>query len=183
MVAFSSDAIGRGARRLSSVLHAAVGCERGSSPTPPRSGKRSIAALVPADRLWLGGAGRAAAGRRAGTGPAPRGDRAPIPSTGSACRRRSANPAALKSGQADALFVPEGGDALPLIAQSLTASGVNPQSVQLLGTGVWDDPRIFADPLLQGGLYAARRQRLPRLRRPLPRPLRAGSGSDRQPRL
>ena len=26
---------------------------------------------------------------------------------------------------------------------------------QLLGTGLWDDPRIFAEPALQGGWYAA----------------------------
>ena len=28
-------------------------------------------------------------------------------------------------------------------------------ALQLLGTGLWDDPRIFSDQLLQGGLYAA----------------------------
>jgi ABC-type branched-subunit amino acid transport system substrate-binding protein len=27
--------------------------------------------------------------------------------------------------------------------------------VQLLGTGLWDDPRIFSDKQLEGGLYAA----------------------------
>jgi ABC-type branched-subunit amino acid transport system substrate-binding protein len=27
--------------------------------------------------------------------------------------------------------------------------------VQLLGTGLWEDPRIFADRRLEGGLYAA----------------------------
>ena len=61
----------------------------------------------------------------------------------------------VKSGQVDALFVPEGGDALPLVAQSLTVSGLDPKSIQLLGTGVWEDQRVFADAALQGGLYAA----------------------------
>jgi hypothetical protein len=61
----------------------------------------------------------------------------------------------LKGGQADALFLPEGGDALPDVVQSLSADGVDPRSLQLLGTGVWEDRRVFAEPLLQGGLYAA----------------------------
>jgi ABC-type branched-subunit amino acid transport system substrate-binding protein len=63
--------------------------------------------------------------------------------------------ATLKAGQADALFLPEGGDALPEVARSLSADGVDPRSLQLLGTGVWEDRRVFAEPLLQGGLYAA----------------------------
>jgi ABC-type branched-subunit amino acid transport system substrate-binding protein len=61
----------------------------------------------------------------------------------------------IRAGQADALFVPEGGDALPLIAQSLTVNAINPHDIQLLGTGVWEDRRVFAEPLLAGGLYAA----------------------------
>jgi ABC-type branched-subunit amino acid transport system substrate-binding protein len=58
-------------------------------------------------------------------------------------------------GQADALLIPEGGDALPLVVQSLMSQGVDPHRVQLLGTGVWEDKRVFADPNLSGGLYAA----------------------------
>ena len=27
--------------------------------------------------------------------------------------------------------------------------------IQMLGTGLWDNPRVFASPTLQGGLYAA----------------------------
>lgn len=61
----------------------------------------------------------------------------------------------VKSGQADALFLPEGGDTLPLLVQALASAGVDPKHIQLLGTGVWDDRRVFADPMLQGGLYAA----------------------------
>jgi hypothetical protein len=29
------------------------------------------------------------------------------------------------------------------------------RTVQLLGTGLWDSPRVFSNPALQGGLYAA----------------------------
>ena len=40
-------------------------------------------------------------------------------------------------------------------ADALTAAGANLQNIQLLGTGLWDNPRVFASPALQGGLYAA----------------------------
>jgi ABC-type branched-subunit amino acid transport system substrate-binding protein len=57
--------------------------------------------------------------------------------------------------QVDALFIPDGADAVPQIVQALAANRVNLRRLQLLGTGLWDDPRIFSDKLLQGGLYAA----------------------------
>ena len=41
------------------------------------------------------------------------------------------------------------------VADALTAAGANLRNIQLLGTGLWDDPRVFASPALQGGLYAA----------------------------
>jgi len=50
------------------------------------------------------------------------------------------------SARADALFLPDGGDAVPDVAQALTADGVNLKRLQLLGTGLWDDPRIYAAP-------------------------------------
>jgi len=59
------------------------------------------------------------------------------------------------SARADALFIPDGGDAVPDVAQALAAAGVNPKRLQLLGTGLWDDPRICAAPALDGGWYAA----------------------------
>ena len=59
------------------------------------------------------------------------------------------------AGRVDAIFIPDGSDAVPAVAQALTASGANLKRVQLLGTGLWDDPRIFSDPQLQGGWYAA----------------------------
>jgi branched-chain amino acid transport system substrate-binding protein len=58
-------------------------------------------------------------------------------------------------GRADALFIPDGGDALPDVAQVLVASGVNTKRIQLLGTGLWDDPRVFQTQALDGGLFAA----------------------------
>jgi branched-chain amino acid transport system substrate-binding protein len=57
--------------------------------------------------------------------------------------------------QIDSIFIPDGADAVPQVVQALSASGVNLKRVQLLGTGLWDDPRIFATPALDGGWYAA----------------------------
>ena len=56
---------------------------------------------------------------------------------------------------ADAVFIPEGPEVVPSVVQALTTAGLNLRRVQLLGTGLWDDPRIFADSALQGGWYAA----------------------------
>ena len=57
--------------------------------------------------------------------------------------------------RAEAIFIPDGGDAVPDVVQGLTSNGVNTKRVQLLGTGLWDDPRISAAPGLDGGWYAA----------------------------
>ncbi len=54
---------------------------------------------------------------------------------------------------ADALFLPGEGDAVPAVAQALAAGGVDLRRLQLLGTGLWEDSRIFGDTALQGGWY------------------------------
>jgi ABC-type branched-subunit amino acid transport system substrate-binding protein len=54
---------------------------------------------------------------------------------------------------ADAVFIPEGPEVVPSVVQALMAAGMTKR--QLLGTGLWDDPRIFADTSLHGGWYAA----------------------------
>jgi ABC-type branched-subunit amino acid transport system substrate-binding protein len=41
------------------------------------------------------------------------------------------------------------------VVQALQTAGVNLRRVQLLGTGLWDDPRVFASAALSGGWYAA----------------------------
>ncbi|MDB5634109.1 MAG: amino acid/amide transporter substrate-binding protein family [Tardiphaga sp.] len=64
------------------------------------------------------------------------------------------NIAASLSG-ADALFLADDGDAVVATADALTAAGANLRNVQLLGTGLWDNPRVFGSASLQGGLYAA----------------------------
>lgn len=57
--------------------------------------------------------------------------------------------------QADAIFLPDAGDAVPTIVQSLAAQGVDVKRALLLGTGQWDDPRIMREPAMAGGLFAA----------------------------
>jgi ABC-type branched-subunit amino acid transport system substrate-binding protein len=44
---------------------------------------------------------------------------------------------------------------MPAIAQALTASGVDSRKVQILGTGLWNDPRVLSLPALQGAWFAA----------------------------
>ncbi|MEE1611826.1 penicillin-binding protein activator [Microvirga sp. CF3016] len=57
--------------------------------------------------------------------------------------------------QADALFIPDNGDGLPAVAQALQMAGFDPLRVKPLGTGLWDEPRVSALPVLQGGWFAA----------------------------
>src|SRR6516165_5027627 len=58
-------------------------------------------------------------------------------------------------GQADALLLADDGDSVVATADALTAAGANLRNIQLLGTGLWGNPRVFASSSLQGGLYAA----------------------------
>jgi branched-chain amino acid transport system substrate-binding protein len=59
------------------------------------------------------------------------------------------------STRADCLFIPDSGDIVPEVVQGLAADSVNLKRLQLLGTGLWDDPRIYAAASLAGGWYAA----------------------------
>jgi ABC-type branched-subunit amino acid transport system substrate-binding protein len=42
---------------------------------------------------------------------------------------------------------------VPQVANALQSAGVNLRRVQLLGTGLWDDPRVFAAASLRDGWY------------------------------
>ena len=70
--------------------------------------------------------------------------------------------------QVDAIFIPDGADSVAAVVQALTAAGV-PRK-QLIGTGLWDDPRLASEPGAQGGWFAA----------PDPSGFRAFSGRYRQ---
>jgi ABC-type branched-subunit amino acid transport system substrate-binding protein len=56
---------------------------------------------------------------------------------------------------ADALLLADDGDAVVATADALVTAGANLRNVQLLGTGLWDNPRVFNSASMQGGLYAA----------------------------
>ena len=58
-------------------------------------------------------------------------------------------------GGADALCLADDGDAVVGAADALTSAGANLKNLQLLGTGLWDNPRVFGSARLQGGLFAA----------------------------
>ena len=57
--------------------------------------------------------------------------------------------------QADALFLPGDADLATAAAQALATNAVDLRRLQLLGTGLWDDQRVYQDSGLQGGWFAA----------------------------
>jgi hypothetical protein len=61
----------------------------------------------------------------------------------------------VKTNTVDTVFLPDAGDAVPFIAQVLSAGGVRPDKIKFLGSGQWDDPRILAESNLNGGWYPA----------------------------
>src|SRR5207302_976152 len=73
----------------------------------------------------------------------------------SADRSAAARTVAQSLGSADALFIADDGESVVATADALTGAGANLRNIQLLGTGLWDNPRVYASAALQGGLYAA----------------------------
>jgi ABC-type branched-subunit amino acid transport system substrate-binding protein len=70
-------------------------------------------------------------------------------------RAAAARTVAQSLGSADALFIADDGESVVASVDALAAAGANLRNIQLLGTGLWDNPRVYASPALQGGLYAA----------------------------
>ena len=58
----------------------------------------------------------------------------------------------LSKGGYDAIFLPEQADSLGAVAAAISSAGVK---TQLLGTGVWNDPKVAAMPAMQGAWYSA----------------------------
>jgi ABC-type branched-subunit amino acid transport system substrate-binding protein len=112
-------------------------------------GKRSFAALLPENAYGnvVEAAFKQAVSRRGG--------RVVAFEKYGADRTAPASRVAQALGQADALLLADDGDSVVGIADTLSTAGANLKSVQLLGTGLWDNPRVFASSKLQGGLYAA----------------------------
>jgi ABC-type branched-subunit amino acid transport system substrate-binding protein len=57
--------------------------------------------------------------------------------------------------RADVIFIPDAGDGVVAAAQALAANGLDLKRLQVVGTGLWDDRRIFSEPALEGGWYPA----------------------------
>jgi branched-chain amino acid transport system substrate-binding protein len=62
---------------------------------------------------------------------------------------------AMKRGEFQAIFLPEGGDTLRRIAAQLAARNITARDVPFLGTGLWDDENLGDTSALVGGWYAA----------------------------
>jgi len=115
-----------------------------------QNGKRSFAALLPDNAYGsvVEGALQTAASRRGGRVVA--------------LERYSADPTRMQEAarrvaeaakSADAIFIPS--DEAPTLVQTLQSAGVNTKRAQLLGSGLWDDPRISTQSILNGGWYPA----------------------------
>src|SRR5437763_4887348 len=148
VIAFSTDSsvAGRGVYLLSflpeSDINRIVDYAAGT-------GKRSYAALVPDNAYGnvVEAAFKQAVGRKGG--------RMVAFEKYGADRSTPARTVAQSLGSADALLLADDGDSVVATADALTAAGANLRNIQLLGTGLWDNPRVFASQSLQGGLYAA----------------------------
>jgi ABC-type branched-subunit amino acid transport system substrate-binding protein len=57
--------------------------------------------------------------------------------------------------RADVIFIPDSGDGVVAAAQALATNGLSLKRLQVTGTGLWDDPRIFSEATLEGGWYPA----------------------------
>ena len=57
--------------------------------------------------------------------------------------------------QIDAVMIPEGGRKLQIVSSLLAFYDIDPDRVNFLGTGRWDDPIIQKEPTLKGGWFAS----------------------------
>jgi ABC-type branched-subunit amino acid transport system substrate-binding protein len=62
---------------------------------------------------------------------------------------------AVAARQADAVFIADAAEATPQIVQQLASNGVSPRRLKLVGTGLWDDPKLFSNENMVGAWYAA----------------------------
>lgn len=60
-----------------------------------------------------------------------------------------------ESGQIDAIFVPDAGDVAPQIIAATKQAAPSNSNLLFIGSGQWDDPRIFRNPALAGTIYPA----------------------------
>jgi branched-chain amino acid transport system substrate-binding protein len=151
VIAFSTDAnvASRGVYLLSFLPESDVERVIGYAAS---TGKRSFAALLPDNAYGtvVEAAFKQAVAKRGGRVIAL--ERYPADKAAMAAPARRIAQAASK---VDAIFIPDGGDAVPAVVDALVEGGVNTKKIQLLGTGLWEDPRLAANASVQGGVYAA----------------------------
>ena len=153
VIAFSTDAnvAARGVYLLSflpeSDVERIIGYAAGQ-------GRRSFAALIPDNAYGsvVEGAFKQAVARRGGRVVAL--ERYPARQGEDAGAGQDRGAGGAGASRADAIFIPDGAEAVPALVQMLIASGIDPKRVQLLGTGLWEDPQIFSSPPLDGAWYA-----------------------------
>ncbi len=150
VIAFSTDAnvAARGVYLLSFLPESDVDRIVGYAAS---QGKRSIAGLVPDNAYGtvVEAAFKQSAGRRGARILALERyplDRAQMPERVKAV--------AQVASRADSIFIPDGAEAATTLVQGLAAGGVDTKRVQILGSGLWEDPQIFAAPALEGAWYA-----------------------------
>ncbi len=84
------------------------------------------------------------------------------------------------SNRADAIFIPDGADAVPTVVQALIGNGIDTKRVQLLGhRPVGRRPDLLHPGARRGLVCGTGFDRLPQFLGPLPRSLRPGSGAHR----
>ena len=151
VIAFSTDSsvAGRGVRLLSFLPESDVNRIVDFAAT---SGKRSFVAMVPANAYGnvVEIAFKQAVARRGGRVVA-----FERYSNDAGQMQTAARNIAQAQRGADSLFLADDGEMLAQIGGMLASNGVALQSLQLMGTGLWDHPQVFATPALQNGWYAA----------------------------
>ncbi len=166
----------RRARRLSAELPAGIGRGARARITPsPTASARSPASFptMPMARWWRR---RSAKTWRAAAAASSALERYSIEKGKQTDAVRSIAQAARG---ADAIFIPDGPDTAPNVVLALTNAGVTKRT-QLLGTGLWEDQRVFQDAGMQGALVCgARSGRLCQFRAALSRKIRTGPGAHR----
>jgi len=150
VIAFSTDAnvAARGVYLLSFLPESDVDRIIGYAAA---QGKKSFAALVPDNAYGtvVEGAFKQAVARRGGRVVAF--EHYPLDK---AQMQGPVRTIAQAASRADAIFIPDGADAVPAVVQSLVSNGIDTKRVQLLGTGLWEDAQIFSSPALEGAWYA-----------------------------
>ena len=164
-------------RRLSAELPARSPTSTGSSIIPPASESDPsprCCPTMPMAMWWRRPSSRRSAARAAASSRSR--NMAPIAPT-------AARTVAQSLGSADALFIADDGDSVVAAADALTAAGANLRNIQLLGTGLWDNPRVLRARRCRAASMPRRIRPAFALLRPLSHQIRRRAGPHRDARL